>query len=112
MSKFALRGLAESITPELRRAGVTVTLLTPGFVASNIRRVDNAGTFHPRARDSAPTWLPMSTDRAVRQILRAVASGKREKIITFHGKAMVAMARFQPWLIRLLADRFSPRSRQ
>jgi short-subunit dehydrogenase len=41
-----LRALAYSITPELERVGVSVTLVSPGFVASNIRKVDNLGRFH------------------------------------------------------------------
>jgi short-subunit dehydrogenase len=112
MSKFALRGLADAITPELRRTGVKVTLLSPGFVVSNFRRVDNSGEFHPQANDSAPHWLQMPTDRAVREILRGVARGKREQIVTFHGKVLIALQRFQPWVIRALAAKFSPRSRQ
>src|SRR6266852_2402743 len=34
MSKFAVRALANSITAELRRAGVKLTLISPGFVVS------------------------------------------------------------------------------
>jgi len=112
MSKFALRGLANAITPELRRVGVKVTLLSPGFVASNFRRVDSSGTFHPGAKDRAPDWIQMRTDLAVREILRAVARGKREQIVTFHGKVLVKLERFQPWLIRVLNEKFTPRSRQ
>src|SRR5256886_6010203 len=78
MSKFALRALANSITPELALSGVKVTLISPGFVASNIRRVDNQGKLHASARDPIPGWLVMSAEEAVRQILRAVARGKRE----------------------------------
>ena len=52
MSKFALRALANSITPELRLLGVKVTLISPGFVDSNIRRVDNEGNLHTGARGS------------------------------------------------------------
>jgi short-subunit dehydrogenase len=100
MSKFALRALANSITPELRLDGVKVTLISPGFVVSDIRRVDNRGKLHPRAEDTVPAWLAMSTDKAARQILRAVARGKREAIITGHGKLLVAMERFVPWVIR------------
>src|SRR5204862_6923812 len=33
MSKFAVRALANAITPELRPAGVKVTLISPGSVA-------------------------------------------------------------------------------
>jgi hypothetical protein len=43
----------------------------------------------------------MSTEKAVRQILRAAARGKPEAIITNHGKIIVAIERFAPWLIRL-----------
>ena len=112
MSKFALRGLANAITPELRRVGVKVTLLSPGFVASNFRRVDSSGKFHPDAEDHAPEWIQMRTDLAVREILRAVARGKREQIVTFHGKVLVKLERFQPWLIRILNEKSTPRSRQ
>ena len=100
MSKFALRALANCIMPELRPSGVKVTLISPGFVDSNIRRVDNDGNFHPETKDSVPSWLVMSTEKAVRQILRAAARGKREAIITNHGKLIVAIERFAPWLIR------------
>ena len=100
MSKFAVRALANAITPELRLAGVRVTLISPGFVASDIRRVDNQGQFHEHAKEPIPAWLIMPTDKAVRQILRAVAKGKREAIVTGHGKALVFLERFMPWVIR------------
>jgi short-subunit dehydrogenase len=100
MSKFALRALANCLMPELRPSGVKVTLISPGLVDSNIRRVGNDGDFNPAAKDSVPTWLVMSTEKAVRQILRAVARGKREAIITNHGRILVAIERFAPWLIR------------
>ncbi|HXA57208.1 MAG TPA: SDR family NAD(P)-dependent oxidoreductase [Candidatus Acidoferrum sp.] len=111
MSKFALRAMANSITPELRRAGVKVTLISPGFVVSNIRRVDNYGKYHSEARDSVPGWVQMSTEKCARQTLSAIARGKREKIITFHGKVLVLMERFTPWIIRELTKRFSRSSR-
>ena len=107
MSKFALRALANSITPELRLAGVKVTLISPGFVNSNIRRVDNRGTLHSDTADPIPSWLVMSTERAAGKILRAVARGKREEIITLHGKMFVALERFMPWVNRLIAARMA-----
>jgi len=109
MSKFAVRALANSITPELRLSGVKVTLISPGFVASNLRRVDNQGTFHDGAKDSIPAWLVMPTDKAARQILRAVARGQREAIITGHGKIFVALERFMPWLIRFAGKKMATR---
>lgn len=110
MSKFALRALANSITPELRLRGVKVTLISPGFVDSNIRRVDNRGTFHPGAKDAVPAWLVMRTDKAVRQMLRAIARGQREVVITGHGKLLVALSRFAPWVIRAAGKRIAAKS--
>src|SRR5437868_10956507 len=100
MSKFAVRALANSIAPELRLSGVTVTLISPGFVASEIRRVDNQGKLHEEAKEPIASWLVMPTEKATRQILRAIAKGKREAIITGHGKALVILERFLPWMLR------------
>jgi short-subunit dehydrogenase len=107
MSKFALRALANAITPELQPGGVKVTLISPGFVDSEIQKVDNQGEFHADRKSSVPGWIRMSTPRAARQILSAVARGKRERIITLHGKIGVAIERFSPWMNRAIARRIA-----
>jgi short-subunit dehydrogenase len=109
ISKFAVRALADAITPELALRGVTVTLISPGFVDSNIRRVDNQGALRAGAPDPVPAWLMMPTDKAVGQILRAVARGRRELIVTGHGKVLVAIERFLPWAARALKRRLAAR---
>jgi len=111
MSKFALRALARSITPELARNGVRVTLISPGFVASNIRKVDNADRFHADAPEPMPPWIVADTQRACRQILRAVSAGRAEAIITGHGKLLVAIERFAPWILRAAGRRMAARGR-
>jgi short-subunit dehydrogenase len=107
MSKFAVRALANSITPELQLAGVKVTLISPGFVETDIRRVDNQGKLHAGAKDPIPAWLVMSREKAARQILGAVARGKREAIITRHGKMLVFVERFLPWVLRAAGKRIA-----
>jgi short-subunit dehydrogenase len=111
MSKFALRALANSITPELARLGVALTLLSPGFVESNIRRVDNRGTLHSEVAEPMPAWLVMSRAKAVRQILRGVARRRREVIVTGHGRALIALERLAPWIIRAVGRRMAARGR-
>jgi short-subunit dehydrogenase len=111
MSKFAVRALADAITPELRLADVKVTLISPGFVVSDIRRVDNRGVLHATAKDPIPEWLALSTSKAVRQTLKAVAQAKREKILSGHGKLLVLVERFAPWMIRAVARRVAARRR-
>ena len=107
MSKFAVRALANSITPELRLAGVKVTLISPGFVASEIRRVDNQGKLHEEAKDPMAAWLVVPTEKATRDILRAIAQGKREAIVTGHGKALVFLERFMPWMLRAVGRKMA-----
>jgi short-subunit dehydrogenase len=110
MSKFALRALANAITQELKPSGVKVTLISPGFVISEIRQVDNHGKLRDMSPATAPHPLAMKTEPAVYEILRAVARGKREQIVTAHGKVFVALDRFFPWVTRAHAERISARA--
>ena len=111
MSKFAVRALAEALGHELAPAGVAVTLVSPGFVDSEIRRVDNEGRLRPELREPVPAWLIMPTDRAARQIVRAVRRRRREAVITGHGRAAVLLQRLTPWLVAWGIRRFGVRSR-
>ena len=105
MSKFAVRAFAEALRPELAPQGVSVTLISPGFVTSEIRQVDNRGGWHPKAKDPLPTWLPMPAEVAARKIVSAIYRRRREAVITFHGKVLVWLARFAPWVLRLAMRR-------
>jgi short-subunit dehydrogenase len=111
MSKFAVRGLAEALGHELAAAGVSVTLVSPGFVESEIRRVDNTGVFRPEAREPLPAWLVVPTDRAARSIVRAIARRRREAVITGHGKLAVLAQRHAPWLVAAIIRVAGLRSR-
>ena len=99
MSKFAVSGLAQALSYELAPAGVSVTLLTPGYVESELRRVDNRGVFRAESREPISAWLVMPAPRAARQIVRAIAHRRREVVITGHGKLGVFMQRHAPWLV-------------
>ncbi|HUX68716.1 MAG TPA: SDR family NAD(P)-dependent oxidoreductase [Terriglobales bacterium] len=112
MSKFALRALADALTPELAGVGVKVTLISPGFVVSDFRRVDNQGAFHAEREDEVPEWLQMGTERAARAMLRAVARGRREAIFPAHGRLLVGLQRFCPGLLRGLGRRWVRRYRR
>jgi short-subunit dehydrogenase len=102
ISKFAVRALAEALHGDLRAVGVGCTLISPGFVDSDIRRVDNRGGLHPHAKDPIPAWLRMRTDKAARVMVSGILRGRREVIVTFHGKVMIFMARHMPRLTRYL----------
>ena len=105
MSKFALRALAYSLDLEWRKDHIAVTLINPGFVASEIRQVNNYGVYKSHAKDPVPSWLIMSAHQASLHIYKAVKKRKFEVIITRHGKVIVALMRFVPWLMRFLLGR-------
>jgi NAD(P)-dependent dehydrogenase (short-subunit alcohol dehydrogenase family) len=111
MSKFAVRALAEALGHELAGDGVSVTLLSPGFVASELRRVDNRGRLSERAGDPIPAWLVVPTERAARRMVTAIARRRREAVITAHGRAFVFVHRHVPWLTAAVIRRFGVRSR-
>ena len=111
MSKFAVRALAEALGHELAPHGVSVTLISPGFVESEIRRVDNAGHLSDRAPDPVPSWLVMPTARAARQIVNAIVRRRREAVITGYGRAAVFLNRHAPGLMATLIRRFGIRGR-
>ena len=100
VSKFGVRALAEALHGDLKGTGVGCTLISPGFVDSDIRRVDNRGGFHPEAKDPIPAWLRMKTDKAARVMVRGILRGKPEVKVTFHGKVMIFVARHMPGLMR------------
>jgi short-subunit dehydrogenase len=108
MSKFAVRAFADAIRTEWAPHGVGVTLISPGFIQSEIRRVDNTGRFRSEFRDPVPAWLVYPVAAAAREIVDAMEQKRVEAIISFHGKLMVWLSRFFPGVVRRwIAPRFA-----
>ncbi|MFO0579649.1 MAG: SDR family oxidoreductase [Polyangia bacterium] len=101
-SKFALRALAEGLALELGPEGIAVTHIAPGFVESEIRRVDNQGRHHEGAEEKFPRWLLMPTDEAAAEIADAIEGREPLRIITRHGRLAVALTRLSPRLVGTL----------
>ena len=99
ISKFAVRALADSLHGEMRPEGVAVTLISPGFVKSEIHQVDNQGIHHPGAKKPLPSWAYMDTDQAAREMTDAILWRERERIITFHGKFAIFLKRHLDGLV-------------
>lgn len=85
-SKHAMAGFFDSLRLELASEGVSVTVIYPGFVATEIgtRAVGAGGrTLGKRpVRDSAV----MPADECARQIIAAAAARRRELVMTLQGK--------------------------
>jgi short-subunit dehydrogenase len=107
MSKAAVHLLGTSLRHELKGQGVGVTVIAPGYVVSEIRRVDNRGVYRPEARESVPDWLPMRSEVAARKIVKAVEGRRRELVLTGHGKLTVLLVRHFPGLVHALIGRMA-----
>jgi short-subunit dehydrogenase len=111
MSKFAVRALAEALHGDLKELDVGCTLISPGFVDSDIRRVDNQGGLHANVKDPVPAWLRMNTQQATRIMVRGILAGRREVFVTWHARALAFLARHCPRLMRFVLVRGNRGSR-
>lgn len=104
-SKFAVRAIGLTLAQELAGSGVSCTTLHPGFVESEIARVDNAGRHHPERKDPRPHALMWSAEHAAKVMVRAIRRRKREVVFTGHGKLGAFLGRHAPALVHLAVTR-------
>lgn len=112
MSKYAVRALAESLRYEMKPFGVSVTHIAPGFVISEIRKVNNRGQLRETARDPIPKWLQCPAPQAARAIAHAVQRRVRERSITGHGWLAIRLARHFPALLHFLVSQIGVSARR
>ncbi len=112
MSKAAVLALAKSLRHELRPRGVSVSLVAPGFVHSEIRKVDNNGRLTEEANDPIPAWLCMDTEKAAHKIVSGVCKKRGIVVVTGHGKWLVRLQRHFPRVTEAIIHRFGVSSRR
>ncbi len=108
-SKAAVQNIGESLQVELKGSGVSCTTIHPGFVESNIARVDNEGTFHPDRQDPRPSNLMWTTEKAAKVMVNAIERRKKVFVFTGHGKILVSIAKFSPSLTRKIIAKITPK---
>ena len=104
-SKYAVRAIGQTLSLELAGSGVSCTTLHPGFVASEIAQVDNAGRFSAERKDKRPAALMWPADRAAKVMVDAIEGRRREYTFTVHGKLGAFLGRHLPGLIQLAGAR-------
>lgn len=86
-SKHAMQGFLDSIRVELDEQGVDVSVISPGFVDTDIR--SHALGEDGNTRGDAPEDTDrnmMSVEECGRRIVRAIEMRKREEVMTLTGK--------------------------
>ena len=100
-SKFAVRGFGEALRAELRPAGIGVTVVHPGGVATNIARNARVGVGVPDEEWQAglalsQTLLTMPPPKAARIILRAVRRRRGRVLVGADAVALDLLTRLLP----------------
>jgi uncharacterized protein len=98
-SKFALRSLCESLSSELAPYKVSVTHICPGYVATEIRQIDNQGIGRSDWQDSISPRLLRSANQTAKQIIKAISKRQPEQVLTSYGKFVVLLKCHFPWLL-------------
>jgi NAD(P)-dependent dehydrogenase (short-subunit alcohol dehydrogenase family) len=104
-SKAGVRMIGQTLSMELHGSGVSCTTLHPGFVESDIARVDNQGVYHPEREDRRPQKLMWPTDKAARVMVKAIHKRRREYVFTGHGKVGGFLGRHWPGLVHFAVTR-------
>ncbi|MBT3980081.1 MAG: SDR family NAD(P)-dependent oxidoreductase [Bacteriovoracaceae bacterium] len=99
MSKYAIRALAETIWAEFIPLGISVTLICPGFIRTEIRKISNSNEVTVGAKDPVPEWMMMSSVVAARKIRKAVEKRKKQKILTVHSALGIYAGKYFQWLL-------------
>jgi uncharacterized protein len=105
-SKFALRALCQSLGQELAPFGISVTHVCPGYVATEIRQVDEHGVLHSDVDPISPMLL-RSAEQTAKAIVKAIDRRQPEQILTSYGKLVVLLQRYCPWLVAWLISRLN-----
>lgn len=101
-SKHALRALGLTLSAELAGSGVSCTTVHPGFVESEINKVDNMGCYDPRRHDTRPKRLMWTAERAAKVMIAAISNRRRELVFTGHGKLAAFFGMHFPSLAHLV----------
>jgi len=107
-SKHALNGFFETVRAEYHDRGISVTLVCPGRVRTNIsfNALDKGGKKHGMMDPGQDSGI--SADKAARQIVRAIKRKKNEVMVGHGELMMVYVKRFFPELCTSLVRRIKP----
>jgi len=100
-SKFAVQGWSEALRPEMVRFGIDVIVVCPGLTQTNFSK----NMLQQTARMPVDHMRGMTSETVAEAILRALAQGRREVVLTAQGKLLTFLTRFLPGLVDRIASK-------
>ena len=85
-SKHAMVGFFDTLRIEIAEYGIGVTMIYPGFIATETRKRALGADGKPIGKSSVREDEVMSAERCAKLIIQAAATRKRELIMTWRGK--------------------------
>ena len=105
-SKHALHGFFDSLRAEVKKSGINVTIVIPGFINTGIIKNSIDGRGMAKGENMKVNEKGMSPQHCAMQILKAVAANKREVLIGGMEIWSVYINRFFPGLFsRIIRNR-------
>jgi len=99
-AKFALRGFFEALRAEVAGQGISVTMVYPGFVHTDLSRHALLGDGTPQGTMDAATRAGIPADVCAWRIADAIHAKRREVVIAgFRERLAVLLQRFAPGLL-------------
>ena len=97
-SKFAMQGFLESLRTELLHTGVHVMWVSPGFTSSNIRNTARSADGSAQKETPLDEQKLMSAAVCAAELLAAIESRSRTRVMTGQGKLTVWINKLFPAL--------------
>jgi short-subunit dehydrogenase len=110
-SKHAMIGFFDSLRVELRGSGVSVTVVAPDFVVSEIHRRSLGADGHPLGQTTMQESKIMTTEACARMIVRAMSGRRRLVVGSLRGRVGRWARLVSPALIDRIAERAVRRGR-
>lgn len=104
-SKHAMAGFFDSLRIELKDAGVTVTMVYPGFVDTGVQARGFGPDGQPLGHNPLQMDKIMGTADCARQILKAATRRQREDVFTLRGKLGQWLKLIAPGLVDRIASK-------
>lgn len=102
-SKFAMNGFLEALRIELLKTKVHVLVVSPGFVATNIRKAALVADGSTQAETPRDENEMLTAEYTAQEIYKAVVSRKRDLVLGGQGKLTIWLNKFFPaWLDKLV----------
>lgn len=105
-SKYAMQGLSDALRVELAGTGVRVSVVCPGYTATEFS--EKALHYGDGARRRRPQGKVMSSEEVGEVIFDCARHPRRQIVLTGKGKLVVFLERFAPGIADWLLERAIP----